>query len=516
MEERVYNVMVVEDHAETRELLQTILEGDGEFRAVVAGDGGDAVRRMQTCPVDMFLVDLTMPGMNGYDLIKEIRGNPSYKTAPVTVLTANDDPDERVRALDMGATDFLAKPFHVRELLARLRNQARQRALQQALSEESRRDPLTELPNRRRFDEMLAEAFRQSRRGGRFAVAMVDVDYFKSLNDRLGHPFADAALRGLAKVLRDAVRDTDSVARIGGDEFALLLRDADIAFSRNFTDRVLSRVRAARFEDGVQRASVTVSLGIAFFPDPRIDSVDSLLRAADEALYAAKALGRDRAVLWGEGEAADGPGVLEGRIADLQAVAARVADEVSEQFIGRMATEVAKLEMRAGRPFDHAETVRAYAEALARAAGLDDRQAALLGRAALLRDCGLAGIAPALLAKGEAMTDEERRVYEEHPALSAAILRPARFLVDLLPVIRHHHERWDGAGYPDRLSGEQIPLGARILAIADAAAAASSAEEAAERLRTGAGADFDPVLVTNFLVMLDTWTASDALRNKFA
>ena len=76
MEERVYNVMVVEDHAETRELLQTILEGEGEFRAVVAGDGGDAVRRMQTCPVDMFLVDLTMPGMNGYDLIKEIRGNP--------------------------------------------------------------------------------------------------------------------------------------------------------------------------------------------------------------------------------------------------------------------------------------------------------------------------------------------------------------------------------------------------------------------------------------------------------
>lgn len=511
MADRPYNVLVVDDHEDTRRLLEAILSADEGFQPLVSGSDVDARERMHTHAVDLFLVDLTLPQQRGYALLRDIRSNPTYRDTPITVLTTRDDPDERIRAFDLGATDLIAKPFHVKELLARLRGQTRLKALQDRLSDESTRDSLTGLPNRRRLEEALDQAHRLARRGEASALAMIDVDYFKAVNDRFGHPLGDRVLQGIAWALSETVRDTDLVARFGGDEFAVVLGKATEESADRITTRLLDRVRRTRFGadgDG-SGGNVTVSVGIAFVPDPRLGTPEAWVRAADAALYQAKTAGRDQAVVWGRREAdaeADG-GILIGDLAALRECVDDLAQEIEEKFVDRLGTLVAKVEMRQGRGHDHAERVRDRAIALARGLGLPEREIRVIGWAALVRDIGKLAISPKILGQRGPLTTAQRRVIEEHPALSVTLLRTTRLLTDLLPIVRHHHERWDGGGYPDGLAGDRIPFGARIVGLVDAVMAmeaarpdrpAFSPEEVRDWVTREAGRQFDPNLVARF------------------
>jgi diguanylate cyclase (GGDEF)-like protein len=222
----------------------------------------------------------------------------------VILLTGQEQVGSKVRALDAGATDYLVKPFHEAELVARLRVHLKVKQLQDALREKnheleelSRRDPLTSVYNRRAFHESLELEFARHARYARpFSFMMVDLDHFKRVNDTHGHQAGDLALTTAANVLVATLRTNDVVGRYGGEEFAVLLPETPPAAALLVAERCRATIANTPLVHGETVFSVTASIGLASMPDPRVSSTEELIRLADEALYAAKDHGRNRLI----------------------------------------------------------------------------------------------------------------------------------------------------------------------------------------------------------------------------
>jgi putative nucleotidyltransferase with HDIG domain len=310
----------------------------------------------------------------------------------------------------------------------------------------------------------------------------------------LGHPGGDAALRRVADVLESAKRQIDSVARVGGEEFALILPDT----AQRDGLIVAERVRSALLDEFAGLVvPVTLSIGIATFPD-HAETAASLLHAADVALYDAKAGGRNRSVLFSR-ESQDGahPGMPD-------------RDIEGEHFTAVMRNLAAAVDLRFSGSARHSETVGRYAEMMARELGLSEASVARVRLAGLLHDIGKVAIPDAILNKPGRLSPEEFATIRSHPTLGAQILEHPS-LADLRPWVAAHHERPDGLGYPNGLSGTELGLEARILAVADAYEAMTSDRayrtsigEAAARaeLTKCAESQFDAVVVEAFLAVL--------------
>jgi two-component system, cell cycle response regulator len=246
-----------------------------------------------------------MPIADGRKFLALVRGRADLREVPVIMLTADDDAERKADLLDLGAADYVTKPFHARELLARVRVQLRLchltaalRTANERLTEIAVTDALTGLPNRRWLDETLAvEVARARRYGSPLSLAIVDVDRFKAVNDRFGHDGGDVVLRGLAVAFRSGVRRTDLTARLGGEEFVVLMPHTALDMARDVAERL--RISFAKTTHVVGDASIgcTVSIGVAAYDATRgLEDGPRILKAADEALYRAKAEGRDRVV----------------------------------------------------------------------------------------------------------------------------------------------------------------------------------------------------------------------------
>jgi diguanylate cyclase (GGDEF)-like protein/putative nucleotidyltransferase with HDIG domain len=360
---------------------------------------------------------------------------------------------------------------------------ARQLELMRHLAEH---DPLTGLRNRRGLQEHIdAEIVR----AGRVAVLVCDLDNFKRVNDSLGYVEGDEALKRFASVLGGT---GGLAARLGGEEFAVVLPGHDEEAALAAGERVRAEVNAAF--DGFPWP-VTTSVGIAV-SGPAAETASQLLRAATRAVFGAKRLGRDRCVVY-HAEALDSLlGSLEETAGAEQLAAAMLLAET--------------LDMRDVGTARHSQTVGRYTEAIARALGFSDARVERIRAAGVLHDIGKLGVADAVLKKPGALTDEEWAEMRRHPELGARILDHAN-LRDISAWVLAHHERIDGRGYPLGLAGAEIPLEARILAVADAyeAMTADRAYRAAlghdaaqEELRAGAGTQFDPEIVEAFLAVL--------------
>ena len=324
----------------------------------------------------------------------------------------------------------------------------------------SRADPLTGCLNRRGFEERMTGEIDQGVRNGRpLAVVMVDLDRFKQINDTQGHAAGDELLRWTVSTIQRTVRPMDSVGRLGGDEFAILLPGTGHGDAIEVTERVkhalLERVGAA--------------VGLASFPAHGV-ALDELLRHADAELYAAKQ-GQDPQLS------------PDRRELSWAAAIARAVDL-------RMAAEE-----------EHSSRVAEYAGAIGRELGWDDGDLALLRMAAMLHDVGKVSLPDRILRKTGSLNDEEYEQVKRHPVAGAQLIARVDGLDPIVPWIRHSHEHFDGSGYPDRLTGEAIPLASRILLAADAFdaltsnrpyRAAVSAEEALAELERCAGKQFDP------------------------
>lgn len=353
-------------------------------------------------------------------------------------------------------------------------------------------DPLTGLYNHRRFQEMLGAGLESAERYGEpISLLILDLDDFSRINSTGGHAAGDRALERVAERVEAAVRDRDVVCRIGGDEIGVVLPDADGAEAMAVATRVLSEIRRVSAPDG---RPLTASGGIASFPRHARER-DELVRRADGAQYWAKYHGKDQVVLYD-------PDVVvtlgaEERIRSLQ----------SQAHLNTVRALAAAVDARDPATEHHGRKVAALAVMLAAEAGLDDDKGSLIELAGLLHDVGNIGLPDTILRKPGALTASERVRVEGHPELGERILASTR-LGEVLPWVRHHHERWDGTGYPDGLAGEHIPLEARILSIVDAYDAmtsdrpyrsAMSREAALQEIDLNLGTQFDPMLGEIFI-----------------
>jgi diguanylate cyclase (GGDEF)-like protein len=360
------------------------------------------------------------------------------------------------------------------------------------LAEAGRRDVLTGLLNRRGFHEVIETEAERARRTGRpVSLILADLDFFKALNDAHGHVAGDHALERFGRLLLNTMRRIDIAARIGGEEFVVITPDTD----GNGAYVMAERIRRALREDAtLEGRRLTVSIGVATFP-AQAPSTEALLHAADQALYAAKSLGRDRTVVYSpEVSATPRPEAERGRTEHLSSVL--------------LLAET--LDLRDSDTANHSATVGRIARAIAERMGLAAGRIERMQVAGILHDVGKIGVPDPILRKPGPLTDAEWEEMRQHPVLGARILAGAN-LDDVSAWVLAHHERPDGGGYPDGLRGDEIPLEARILAVADAYEAMTSdrvyrpaiGDEAARaELVRGAGTQFDPVVVEAMLAAL--------------
>src|SRR3954470_612208 len=360
------------------------------------------------------------------------------------------------------------------------------------LADAARTDALTGLLNRRGFQELMEVETERALRSSRpLAIIVGDLDHFKHLNDRSGHAAGDVALRRFADIASQASRRIDAVARIGGEEVALLLPDTE----QHAAYLLAERLRRAAKEPGAARGGdlPTVSFGVASFPTHAADAA-ALMHAADQALYAAKAMGRDRSVIYN-------PEVLA------NVLGGNLDTAAGNEHLSAVLVLAETLDLRDSGTASHSQTVGRLAALIAGSLGLDAARVERIRLAGILHDIGKIGIPDWILHKPGALDASEWAEVKKHPEMGARIAASAK-LDDISEWILSHHERVDGRGYPSGLRGKAIPVEARILAVADAYEAMTSdrvyklampAEDAERELRDQSDAQFDAAVVDALL-----------------
>jgi diguanylate cyclase (GGDEF)-like protein len=283
---------VAEDDDDIRALITHRLKAGG-LDVVAASDGVRALALLSHEP-DLLLLDVSMPGKDGFAVCREVQRRGPL-APPVIFLTAHGNTFSRITGLDAGAVDYVAKPFDGAELLARVRAALRASELRNRLAAEAATDPLTGLLNRRQLELRLAETVALAHRHGRpVSALMIDLDYFKRVNDSYGHGSGDQVLRDVATRIREGCRISDIVARYGGEEFVVVLPETDVNGAVSAAEKIrwLVSSRAIQLERG-GRIRVTASVGAAEL-EPQTGTPGQLLADADAALYEAKHAGRDR------------------------------------------------------------------------------------------------------------------------------------------------------------------------------------------------------------------------------
>jgi diguanylate cyclase (GGDEF)-like protein len=355
-------------------------------------------------------------------------------------------------------------------------------------------DPLTGLGNHRHFHERLERELQNAEEQETpVSLCFIDIDDFKKINDRFGHPSGDRVLSQVAGKLRQG----GEAFRLGGDEFALLLADHDEGMALAAANSIVERI--ATTIDFEHIGTVTVSAGLATFP-VQGHGRDELISLADSALYWAKEHGKNRVRLYR-------PEVVE--LAELKRLAAGPDKAARYRAAASLAKAVDARDTYTG---NHNERVGELAARVAARLGLDPEQVELTRLAGSLHDLGKLAIPEEILRKPGTLTDSERLVLERHPQIGFRML-DSLGVDPVAGLVLHHHERWDGAGYPDGLSGDRIPLGARIIFVTDAYDAMTtdriyrakrSSEAALAELERCAGTQFDPGIVAAFAEELES------------
>jgi len=365
------------------------------------------------------------------------------------------------------------------------------------LFEETKRlaatDPLTGLWNRRHLEERhTAEAARAHRSGQPLSVLVMDMDDLKLLNDTFGHPAADEAILMVAEVLMTVCREIDIVGRYGGDEFAIILPETDAQGATVLAERILAALEKQPFRapDGTE-VPLSVSIGAASYPS-QSDDADQLFSLADAAMYAAKVAGG--------GQFASAAGGDE-----------ETLEEVNSH-VDVLNALLVTIDSKDHHTIKHSREVTERALALARAVGLSRGQLRALKVAATLHDVGKIGIPTDVLTTQKPLTQEEQKMLQDHPRAGYILLQQIPHMESVSQAVLYHHERYDGTGYPVGLGGDEIPLLARILGIADAFSnmiaerpdqKSMSLEAAVEEIGAKAGTHFDPELAQEFTDLVE-------------
>ena len=372
-------------------------------------------------------------------------------------------------------------------------------------------DYLTGLNNHRYFQQRLRDELAKADENSKHVgLIMIDIDLFKLVNDSLGHTAGDEILRQVAGLLTRNLEDNQTISRYGGEEFAVILPDTGAEEAEATAQRLHEMISKASFEVQLEpgdpseatypsAVALTVSMGVAAYPLHSKEQ-DGLIMAADIALHQAKHSGRDRVCAYNT--------IKEAHI-DPYEVYTFIHDP-SKSAIEALAAAV---DARDHYTRNHSEQVSKYALMIGRGLGLGEGEVELLRKAGLLHDVGKIGIPDYVLNKPSSLTKEEAEIIRTHPAMGESIIRKSRNLDAVLPAILHHHERYDGKGYPSGLAGKDIPLLARIIGVADAFDALQAnrpyrksltIQGAINELRKHSNTQFDPEIVEAFITQLES------------
>ena len=288
-----FEVLVVDDDPDKLNLLKVALSMEG-YSVRTAANGKQALAAVDSYPPDLIVTDVMMPEMDGYELARRIRQNPQTKFIPLILQTAGrHDADDLRLGAEVGALGFVTDPTDLDLLLARARTLLDFKAHLDTWQEAAFTDHLSGLPNRRRLERQLEqEVSRTERYGHAFSLLMLDIDDFKKVNDSFGHEAGDEAIRILSKTLQEGIRGIDLAARIGGEEFAIILTETALGRALEVAERLRLSIKAMQIP---VVGSITVSLGVADVPGCA-RTARELLACADGALYSAKELGRNRVI----------------------------------------------------------------------------------------------------------------------------------------------------------------------------------------------------------------------------
>jgi diguanylate cyclase (GGDEF)-like protein len=295
-----YLIMVVDDISQNLHLLDQILNTAG-YNTTFCTDGQQALERLQFTQPDLILLDLMMPDLSGIDVCKAIRAHPEQNELPIIFITASNEREHLLEAFEQGANDYVTKPVHALELLARVKthlslrqSQKNLRMAYQQLEQLAMLDPLTEVANRRALTDAAETEFKRVERyNGIFAVMMVDLDYFKTVNDTYGHQTGDECLKLIAQTLKAHLRDVDHVGRFGGEEFMVILPETDIDQALVLGERLRHQVVHLCPKINQRLVNLSISIGISVYHKAD-KSVQDIWQRADKALYQSKSAGRNR------------------------------------------------------------------------------------------------------------------------------------------------------------------------------------------------------------------------------
>ena len=395
------------------------------------------------------------------------------------------------------------------------------------MQQQSITDGLTGIKTRRFFLEAVQSEWRRAARSGRqFSVVLIDLDKFKEVNDSMGHLEGDLVLSRIGRLLEQKSRQSNVIARYGGDEFVILMPETGVEQAQILSERLRLWIATDAM---LAERKITGSFGVATFPLHGA-TVEDIIRIADTGMYVSKRAGGNKVSTPDEFGAAHslvtqrqlvstyvegflqrenpGPDAIEELVETLQNLRRAIQDDPREPIRDALVMLTRAAETREVHGAGHGEAVGKHVEAIAREMALSSEEVADLTFAARIHDIGKVLIPERILNKPHAFTEEEFHIVKLHPILGEDLVRVMPGGARLAAVIRHHHERFDGSGYPDRLTGDQIPLGSRMIAVVEAYvnmvmerpyAELKSSIEAFEELESLSGIQFDGMVVRLFV-----------------
>jgi len=514
-------ILIVDDDVLMCETLADIMQSLG-YNAEYSTHLKDAKGKLEGAFYNILMVDLKLSDGNGIELLKYAK-EINQETITI-IITGYASLESSIAALNEGAFGYLQKPLNMEEVKIIINKALRMQQLSvenkellEKLKELSLKDVETEVYNHRYLIERLnSELLRAKRYALSISLAMIDVDYFNSINDLYGHAYGDKILKELAKYLRQFVRGMDIVTRYGGEEFVIILPDTDKQSTIQFTERLLNDIENHMFDPENKKLKLKVSIGIANFPedDPNISEAYGLIHLVEKAVILAKERGGARLVTLNGKEEAEKPseGTHE-NIENLKQKLSKIEKRMHQTFLESIYAFAKTIEAKDYYTGEHCEHMVSLAVSIGKKLNLSEKEMEDLKHAAMLHDLGKIGIPDEILLKKGKLTDAEYDIIRKHPQIGAEIIRHIHFLKDVAPIVLYHHERFDGFGYCAGLKGKEIPLGARIIAIADVYQAltsdrpyrkAYSIEEALKIIKEGTGTQFDPEIVKVFFEIIKT------------